>query len=171
MTDSTNATGPGRSLRVIAASDAPILVQRDGVAVPLRIDRAAVVALASEQAAHAGDGSLFRFYLMLERVRGTHDATVLQAFLRTQGATQAGHSQDTYLASVGLFGLRRASADDASEGLLYYLDVTSHAALLQGAIALAEAPLRVSIRPRQALPGGVAIDIGRISICVEHVDA
>ncbi|MGZ2749377.1 DUF7868 domain-containing protein [Burkholderia stagnalis] len=171
MTDPTNVTGSGRSLRVIAASDAPILVQGDGVAVPLRIDHAAVAALASEQAAHAGDGSLFRFYLVLEHVRGTHDATVLQAFLRTQGSTGGGHSQDTYLASAGLFGLRRASADDSSEGLLYYLDVTSHAALLQRATAPVEPHLRVSIRPRQALPGGVAIDIGRICMCVEHVNA
>ncbi|RQS13915.1 hypothetical protein DIE07_07125 [Burkholderia sp. Bp9002] len=171
MTAPTNMTDSGRSLRVIAASDAPILVQGDGVAVELRIDSAAVVALASEQAAHAGDGSLFRFYLVLERVRGTDDATVLQAFLRTQGSTGAGPPQDTYLASVGLFGLGRASADDSSEGLLYYLDVTSHTALLQRATALAQERLCVSIRPRQALSGGVAIDIGRLCICVEHINA
>ncbi|PCE30701.1 DUF7868 domain-containing protein [Burkholderia ubonensis] len=171
MTDPTNVTGSLRSLRVIASSDAPILVQGDGVVVQLRIDSPAVVALASEQAAHAGDASLFRFYLMLEHVRGTHDATVLQAFLRTQSSAHAGHPQDTYLASVGLFGLRRASSDDSSEGLLYSLDITSHAALLQNATVPVEEFFCVSIRPRHALPGGVAIHIGRLCICVEHINA
>ena len=170
MTDRTNVTGPRRSLHLIASSDAPILVEGDGVEVPLRIDRAAVVALASEQAAHAGDASLFRFYLELEQVRGTHDATVLQVFLRTADATQAGHSLDTYLASVGLFGLRLASTGDAGEGLFYSLDITSHAARLQHAAAPAAASLCVAIRSRHTLPGGVGIHIGRVGISVEHIN-
>ncbi|TCW84138.1 hypothetical protein C5O80_13775 [Burkholderia sp. SRS-46] len=155
---------------MIAASDAPILVEGDGVEVPLRIDHSAVAALASEQAAHAGDASVFRFYLVLEQVRGTHDAAVLQAFLRTLSATRAGHLQDTYLASVGLFGLRLASADDSRDGMFYYLDVTSHAALLQRVAVPEAASLCVSIQSRHALPDGVTIHVGRISICVEHIN-
>ncbi|VWB69222.1 DUF7868 domain-containing protein [Burkholderia lata] len=171
MTDPTNVTGPRRSLRVIASSDAPILVEGDGVEVRLRIDHAAIVALASEQAVHAGDASVFRFYLELEQVRGTHDAAVLQMFLRTPGATQASHPHDTYLASVGLFGLRLASMGDAGEGLFYSLDITSHAARLQHAAVPAAARLCVSIQSRHTLPGGVGIHIGRVSICVERINA
>jgi hypothetical protein len=167
MSDQGNVTGLPRAPLVIASSTRPVLVQSTGAEVPLVIDRSAISLLTSEQAAYAGDVPAFHVYLVLDRVRGTQDATVLGAYLRNPDTAQAGQPADVYLDSIALFGLRRASSGASSEGMQFYLDVTPHVALLQSPTLLADGQILVSIRPQKTLPDRVSIDIGQISLCAE----
>jgi hypothetical protein len=167
MSDQGNVTGSPRAPLVIASSARPVLVQSTGAEVSLVIDRSAISLLASEQATYAGDASDFHVYLVLDRVRGTQDATVLQAYLRNPDAAQAGQPADVYLDSIALFGLRRASSGALSEGMQFYVDITPHAALLHSPTFLADGQILVSIRPQKTLADTVSIDIGQVSICAE----
>ncbi|HEX6705269.1 MAG TPA: hypothetical protein VF169_10965 [Albitalea sp.] len=160
MSDQINVDGSRPGQLVLASSAAPFLVRSEVVVVQMVADESAMAAFVSECAAHG----TFRLYLLLENIRGSHDATVLQAYLRIASQTGAPEADETYLASIGLFGLRRASSSD---GMQFYADITAHAALLRSAPIHADGRIVVSIRPHHAPPQGAPISIGRMRICLE----
>jgi len=92
-----------------------------------------------------------RLSLALEQIRGGYDAAVLKLYL--------GESEDIFLGSVALYGLRRASA-----GLSSHLDIPAPALTVITASAAAGIPLPLFIRPNQPLPDGVEIAIERIAL-------
>lgn len=97
-----------------------------------------------------------RVYLQLENIRGTRDAQKLNVYVNGQNA-----------GSVGLFGLRKASAQDAEhagEGLTFVLDITDIIDNLFLDNALNVDSLDVKILPRQAVPNSEEITVGRVSI-------
>jgi hypothetical protein len=166
MSGPDGTAGSSRPLRSLASSGQAIVVQSAGVEALLRIEIDAAAVLASADAATA-----VRFYLLLEQVRGTHDATVLQVYLREPDPVRTSPNGALFLGSAALFGLRRATAAAPHSGMACVLDITAHEAVLRAVIGRAIAHPNVQfdllVRPHPPLPPGTSIDIGRIGICIE----
>jgi hypothetical protein len=155
---------------LLASSRGAISVQFEGIEFTLAPEPAAAVLpdWAGLLSAGAEPGRAIRMHVALEHLRGTHDATVLRVFLRV-AEPQAGHeAAETFLASAGLYGLRRASAPGDGEGLHCQLDVTAHAALLMRAMRGRDGRLMLAIRPHRPMPQGAAISIERIGLWGEQ---
>lgn len=159
---------PATELVLLASSRDAIVVQRAGIEVSLTPEPEAAGWLA-QPAAGGGHSPAIRMLVTLEHVRGTNDATVLRVFLRSPAPSQ-GEAAETFLASAGLYGLRRASASGAGDGLQCQLDVTSHAGLLMQAMRNQAAHLVLAIRPPRPLPQGTAISIERIRLSAEKFE-
>ncbi|MGI4823639.1 MAG: hypothetical protein ACRYFV_20710 [Janthinobacterium lividum] len=108
----------------------------------------------------AAPSSRGRLYLVLERLRGTLDATILQVYV--------GWNVDALphllVGSWGLFGLRMASLQYAGEpgnGLDKSFDIT---ALLSSALPDAGAELSVRIVPNRPLPAPAKLVVERLSV-------
>jgi hypothetical protein len=110
---------------------------------------------AARRIAEATNG---RAYLILDGVRGTHDATILNVFLHLPG-----DPPDHGLSAGGaaLYGLRRASK---GEGLTPILVVTS---FFQGLNHAAADEIIVSFRINPPLPPDDPITIRRIALVYE----
>lgn len=155
---------------LLASSRGAISVQADGIEFALAPEPAAAVLpdWAGLLSAGAEPGRAIRMHVALEHVRGTHDATVLRVFLRA-AEPQAGHeAAETFLASAGLYGLRRASAPGDGEGLHCHLDVTAHAALLVRAMRGTDGGLMLAIRAHRPMPEGAAVSIEQIGLWGER---
>ena len=149
------------ALPVIASSRAPIVVEADGAYAKLMFDTAVLATLMPAHVDQMNEKT-FRIYLLLDRVKGKSDATVLQVYLNLSSQLLKIH-----LGSVALFGLRQASLNESGGGMQFILDVSAHSAHLLSAATLAQGQLNVLIRPTHALPNGVAIDIGQMRLCLE----
>lgn len=162
-----DSAAPTQGPVLLASSRENIAVQAEGIELSLTPVPVALAGWSRTQPTGGAPGLTFRMHLALEHVRGTNDATVLRVFLRP-AEPQAGHEEaETFLASAGLYGLRRTSAPGAGEGLHCQLDVTDHAALLLRAMHSQADRLVLAIRPHQPIPNGTGISIGRISLWVE----
>lgn len=105
-----------------------------------------------------------QLYLVLDQVRGTHDATVLQVYLNLPPGEPPAAAPQQRVDSVALFGLRRASVPDSAgpgPGLSLLLDVTRLAAGLE---AQAPSALRVSLVPNRPLPPTSDLVVGQIGL-------
>lgn len=158
---------PGKGPVVLASSSGSISVQSAGTELSLTPEPAAVAGFVPALAAGGGPGPAIRMHVALENVRGTNDATVLRVFLRLALPSAGDETEETFLASAGLYGLRRASAPGAGHGLQCMLDVTSHAALLMREIRSEAGRLVLAIRPHRPMPEGTAISIERIRLIAE----
>jgi tyrosinase len=101
-----------------------------------------------------------RLYLVLERLRGTLDATILQVYV----GWSADARPSLLAGSWGLFGLRMASQPHAGEpgkGLDKSFDIT---ALLSSAPPDAGAELSVRIVPNRPLPTPAKLVVERLSV-------
>ena len=154
---------------LLASSGETTAVQAEGIELSLAPApaAAAVAEWAGTLPAGGGPGPAIRMHVALEHVRGTNDATVLRVFLRPAQSPAGHEAAETFLVSAGLYGLRRASAPGAGDGLHCQLDVTDHAALLLRAIRDQAGRLALAIRPQRPLPDGTAISIERISLWAE----
>jgi hypothetical protein len=163
---------------LLGASAAELEVRQQRTDVRLALRAEATRRAAAAHAAGAAAGA--RFYLVLEEVRGSFDATALDVLVHLPASSGAGDEAAFVAGSVGLYGLRRASAanagGDRGEGLRFLLDVTpfleqvlaapgaAPATATATATAPAAAELVVSLRLRRQLPDGAALSIGRIAI-------
>ena len=154
---------------LLASSGETTAVQAEGIELSLAPAPAAagVAEWAGTLPAGGGPGPAIRMHVALEHVRGTNDATVLRVFLRPAQSPAGHEAAETFLVSAGLYGLRRASAPGAGNGLHCQLDVTDHAALLLRAIRDQAGRLALAIRPQRPLPDGTSISIERISLWAE----
>lgn len=162
MSDPGDTAGWSRALRALAASKTAIVVHSAGVEVPVRIDDDAAALLADADAAAST-----HFYLLLEQVRGTLDATVLQVYLRDPDPATSGQHGALFMGSVALYGLRRATSTAPDRGMVCILDIGTHESALRQAIARGATQFELYVRPHPALQTGTSIDIGRIGICIE----
>ena len=108
-----------------------------------------------------------RIFLNLENVRGTFDASVLSVYIDLPENAKPGDHPELMAGSVGLFGLRRASAKDgehAGQGLNFVLEITKIVDALHLRNALDPNALRVRIVPHRAIPDKAEITVGRVSI-------
>lgn len=157
---------------LLASSRGAISVQSEGIEFALTPEPAIAVLpeWAGLLSTRAEPGPAIRMHVALEHVRGTSDATVLRVFLR-EAEPQTGYEPaETFLASAGLYGLRRASAPGDGEGLHCHLDVTAHAALLVRAMHGANGGLTLAIRPHRPMPDGVFISIERMGLWGERFE-
>jgi tyrosinase len=108
-----------------------------------------------------------RVFLHLENVRGTQNAPVLSVYINLpDGANPADHPE-LQAGSVGLFGLREASAlgsKHAGQGLSFSLEITKIVDALHLNDKLDADSLRVTIVSHRPIPEQVPITIGRVSI-------
>jgi hypothetical protein len=157
---------------LLASSGETISVQSEGIEVSLTPEPGAAAAAERAAVLSAGGapGPAIRMHLALEHVHGDNDATVLRVFLLLAEPQAGGDVGEVFLASAGLYGLRRASAPGAGEGLHCQLDVTSHAALLMRAMSGTAGRLELAIRPHRPIPEGAAISIARIGVWAEKFE-
>src|SRR6516165_1113715 len=83
--------------------------------------------LVAGRANTSGDRSSDRVYLILENIRGTYDATILNVYIDVPEDASQGDHRHLLAGSVGLYGLRRASiqhGEDGGLGLTFVLDIT-----------------------------------------------
>lgn len=108
-----------------------------------------------------------RVFLNLENIRGTQNATVLAVYLDAPtGDNPIGHPE-LLAGSVGLFGLRGASAPGGrhgGQGLSFTLEITKIVDALHLNNRLNHDALKVTIVPSRPLSERVPITIGRISL-------
>jgi hypothetical protein len=157
---------------LLASSRRSVSVQSEGIELALAPEPAAAVLpdWAGLLSAGAEPGRAIRMHVALEHVRGTSDATVLRVLLPGGGPQKGHQAVETFLASAGLYGLRRASAPGDGEGLHCQLDVTAHAALLLRAMRAADGGLLLAIRPHRPIPENAAITIERIGLWGERFE-
>jgi tyrosinase len=108
-----------------------------------------------------------RVYLILENIRGTTDASVLNAFINLPEDARPGEHRDLMAGAVGLYGLRRASVgtgQNRDSGLTFVLDITRLLGELFETKSLDADAIRVSIVPNRQLGDSSDIVVGRVSI-------
>jgi hypothetical protein len=163
------AQGPTTGPMILACSSQSVLVQSAGIRVRLVLKPTAVARFAPAQTADNGTGVALRMRLTLENVRGANDATVLRVFLQlAQGAGKT-ESEETFIASAGLYGLRRASVPVTGEGLQCNLDVTAYASQLTRAMTSETGEITLAIRPYRPVPEGTSISIERLRLFAERL--
>jgi tyrosinase len=115
----------------------------------------------------AAASSRSRVYLLLENIRGTNDASVLNVYINLPEDARPGEYRDLMAGAVGLYGLRRASiqrGQDGGSGLTFVLDVTTILGKLVASKSLEADVIRVSIVPNRQLGDSADIVVGRVSI-------
>jgi tyrosinase len=127
--------------------------------------------LAATSANTSGDTVRNRVYLILENIRGTHDATVLNVYVNLPEAASPGDHRKLLAGSVALYGLRRASVqprEDGGLGLTSVLDITRMLIEPPAARSTPANEIRVSIVPARQLPDAAGIVVGQVSIFRER---
>ena len=123
--------------------------------------------LVASRAKTSGGTSRDRVYLLLENIRGTYDATILNVYINVpEDASQADH-RNLLAGSVGLYGLRRASiqhGEDGGLGLTFVLDITPILIEQPAGKSTYANEIRVSIVPNRQLPDPAEVVVGRVSI-------
>lgn len=166
-----------RNVELVGASEQPLRITgRDEVRAPVRLDGQArrrmtanLAAAPGEPAAEAANAAQGgeRVFLNIENVRGSSDATVLEVYLNVPEGAGESHHADTRVESVGLFGLRKASAPDGEhggEGLSFVLEITEIVHALHLDDALAADTLEVRIVPINPVPEEAPVSIDRVSV-------
>jgi tyrosinase len=111
--------------------------------------------------------SRVRVYLMLENIRGTNDASVLNIYINLPEDARPGEHRDLMAGAVGLYGLRRASirtGQTGGSGLTFVLDITPILGELLATKSLDLDTIRVSIVPHRELQDSGSIEVARVSI-------
>jgi len=115
----------------------------------------------------SGGTSRDRVYLILESIRGTYDATILNVYINVPEDASQGDHRNLLAGSVGLYGLRRASiqhGEDDGLGLTFVLDITPILMEQPAAKSPYANEIRVSIVPQRQLPDPADVVVGRVSI-------
>ena len=115
----------------------------------------------------AAENSRSQLYLVLENIRGTKDASVLNIFISLPEDARPREHRDLMAGAVGLYGLRGASlrtAQNSGSGLTFVLDITRLLRDLFETKSLDADVIRVSIVPNRQLGNSVDIVVGRVSI-------
>jgi tyrosinase len=123
--------------------------------------------LVASRANTSGGTSRDRVYLILENIRGTYDATILNVYINVPEDASQGDHRNLLAGSVGLYGLRRASiqhGEDGGLGLTFVLDITPILIEQPAAKSPDANEIRVSIVPHRQLPNAVEIVVGRVGI-------
>ena len=123
--------------------------------------------LVASRAKTSGGTSRDRVYLLLENIRGTYDAAILNVYINLPEEASQGDHRNLLAGSVGLYGLRRASiqhGEDGGLGLTFLLDITRILIEQSEAKSRYANEIRVSIVPQRQLPDPADVVVGRVSI-------
>lgn len=139
---------------LVATSPVPLPIKGEGARCVIRPSAEGQRQLAAIFPAAFGQPARGQGYLLLENIRGTRDATVLNVYVGLPGGTSP--AQLPQLAgSAGLFGLRLASirhAESAGLGLTFLFDITPLLLKQSAARPLPITEIHVTIRPNHPLP-------------------
>ena len=165
-TASATEGGPmAGDVELIGANGGTIEVAGDAATTTVTLDEAPRVKVEQSLAQVADTASPRppdRVFLNLENVRSRLDSATLRISVGAPGELP-----DRVAASVTLFGVRKASDPDgehAGNGLSYSLDITDAIDRLHADRGFDQQHLEVRIAPRQPLPAGAEVSIGRVSL-------
>lgn len=108
-----------------------------------------------------------RVFLNLENVRGVSDDTTFDVYINVPNGADPAKYPDHFAGSVGLFGVRQASAVDdkhAGAGLTLVLEISHVIDRLHLSGDLDSGQLHVQLVPLKPVPDDAQISIGRISV-------
>ncbi len=158
---------PGTNVELVGASQEALPITGSGARTTVKLSpdvrRKVSLSLANASLRNVPD----RVFLHLDNVRGTHDASVLSVYINLPEGAKPSDHPELLAGSVGLFGLRRASASDGKhggQGLNFVLEITKIIDRLHLSHALDADSLQVTVVPHQAVPEQAHITVGRISI-------
>lgn len=115
----------------------------------------------------SGKTLLSRVYLILENIRGSLDATLLNIYLDLPKNVHADHHRASLAGTMSLYGLRMSSVtygENAGLGLTSVFDITQRLIDLQVTSQLDGNEIRISILPDHPLPESSDIVVGVINI-------
>ena len=157
----------GRSTELLGASQNP--VELKGVFTQVSVDLDAEVRNTVTQSLLAAKVTAVpdRIFLNLEDVQGTQNATVLGVYIDLPAGDPPSEHPELLAGSVGLFGLRAASAPGGKhggQGLSFTLEITKIVDALHISDQLNANALKVTLVPSKPISEQVPITIGRISL-------
>lgn len=161
-----DAAGSASPLGVLALASGPrsIEVAPGGTEVRLAV----VQAPGAEFGAQAvGEGATVRGQIVLHGVRGTNDATPLAVSLRWSDLSDPS-GRESFVGTVALYGLRRASAGIRANGLTCHLDIPPALVLRLVAAPRAGVTWGVWLQPRGPGSSGGGLSIARVDVVVER---
>lgn len=150
---------------LVATSPVPLPIKGEGARCVIRPGAEGQRQLAAIFPAASGQPARSQGYLLLENLRGTRDATVLNVYVGLPGGNPAQLPQ--LAGSAGLFGLRLASirhAESAGLGLTFLFDITPLLLTQSAAQPLPITEIHVTIRPNHPLPDSSDLVVECISI-------
>jgi tyrosinase len=154
-----------QNVEMVGANDGPVAVARSAARTVVRLD-AAMRDTVTASLAEVPGGVPDRVFLNLENIRGDSDGVTLRVYVDLpEGADPADHPE-LLAGSIGLFGVSAASRRDGEhggDGLTSVLEITTIVDALHVEAAVPES-LTVDIVPRQPLPPGMELTIGRVSV-------
>lgn len=157
----------GRSAELIGASESAVELKGVSTQISVRLDsdvrNKVIKSLAFAKETAAPD----RVFLNLENVQGTQNATVLAVYLNVPAGDNPSDHPELLAGSVGLFGLRGASAPGGrhgGQGLSFTLEITKIVDALHLNNQLNLDALDVMIVPTRPLSEHAPITVGRISL-------
>jgi tyrosinase len=156
-----------KRVELVGASETPVPIQGSEVRTAVRLDSRVRKRVVKSFALDLAPPEPDRVFLSLENVRGLSDATVFNVYLGLPEGADPADYPDRLAGSVGLFGVRNASAPDGEhggEGLDYSLEITPIVDTLHLIGALNTDELDVRIVPLTPVPEKAQIHIGRISV-------
>jgi tyrosinase len=142
-------------------------IKGSGAHTVVRLNTNVLHNLAASRVKNSGSALRDRVYLILENIRGTYDATILNVYINVPEDASQGNHRNLLAGSVGLYGLRRASiqhGEDGGLGLTFVLDITSILIEQPAAKSPYANEIRVSIVPQRQLPDPADVVVGRVSI-------
>lgn len=157
----------GEKTELVGASQQQVAIKGTGARTSVRLEPNVRRKVSASLAKASETAPPDRVFLNLENVRGTHDAAALSVYINLPDGAKPGDHPELLAGTVGLFGLRRASAKDdkhAGQGLSFVLDITKIIDALHLKNALDVDSLNVRIVPRRAIPDQADITVGRVSI-------
>lgn len=152
---------------LLGASPLSLAIRGEGVRCILRLgdEGQRQLAAAFPEALHRA--SQDQVYLLLENIRGTRDATVLNVYINLPAGENPGPYPQRLAGSAGLFGLRMASLryeENPGEGLTFLFDVTTQVREQVAAQPGPVAEIHLSIWPDTPLPDSSDLVVGRVSL-------
>jgi tyrosinase len=151
----------------LGASKGSLSLTGSGASAAVQLDHAVRNKVSSSLGMAGGASEPDRIFLNLENVRGVNDATVLNVYINVPAGDDPAKHPELKAGSIGLFGLRKASAMDgphAGDGLTLVVEITHiiDTLHLRGALNVNE--LHVSLVPLKPVPDKAPVSVGHISI-------
>jgi tyrosinase len=157
----------GRTVELVGASQDAVKVKGSMVQTSVKLDPTVRNKVSTSLAAASEMAPPDRVFLNLENIQGTQNAPVLAVYLNLTAGANPNDHPELLAGSVGLFGLRGASAPDGrhgGQGLSFTLEITNIVDALHLDNKLNQDSLQVTVIPSRPVPEQAPITIGRISI-------
>jgi tyrosinase len=157
---------PGKKVELMGATQSAVAVKGTGARAAVRLDTGVRSKVSASLVAASEAAPPDRVFLRLDNVVGTVGG-VLGVYINLPEGDKPGQHPELLAGSVGLFGLRQASAPDGKhggKGMNFTLEITKAIDQLHLSQSFDLDTLHVNLVPSRAIPGTAPITVGRISI-------